>query len=86
MTITYKYGFEYKGFIFGWKNKCLYRLPTVKNNRCYGLKKLNPIKINKHLGYRIIRDKKTISQLQELTEIINYIYIINGNQSKDTPF
>jgi hypothetical protein len=87
MVINFKYGFEYKGFSFGWSNKELYRLPTVtKKNSYYQLKKLSKICINGKVGYRVSLDKKTIIQLKELTEIINYTYIINGYQSPDTPF
>ena len=39
MTKKYKYGFDYKGFQFGWKSKELYRLLTSKNKRSYPLKK-----------------------------------------------
>ncbi len=86
MIQIYKYGFEYKGFLFGWKNKTLYRLPTYKNGRSYPLRKINHIEINNKIGYRVVRDKKTIEQLMEMTEIINYKYIINGSHSEDTPF
>ncbi len=86
MIIKYKYGFEYKSFLFGWKNKELYRLPSVSDLRHYPLKKLNKIPIGKKIGYRVVRDKKTINQLMELTEIINYNYIIAGKQNKDCPF
>lgn len=86
MIIIYKYGFTYKGFLFGWKEKKLYRLPSEKNLRNYSLKELSKIKINNHDGYRVVRDKKTIKQLMEMTELINYRYVVNGKQSNDTPF
>ena len=86
MTVNYKYGFEYKGFNFGWLNKKLYRLPSTKNLRSYPLKELNEIKINKSKGYRVVRDRKTIKQLMEMTEIINFKYTINGKNNNDCPF
>ena len=89
MIINFKYGFKYKNFLFGWhdsKEDELYRLPSVSNNRNYDLKLLSKIKIGKQEGYRIVRDKKTINQLKELTEQINYTYVVNGYKSKDTPF
>lgn len=86
MIINFKYGFEYKNFLFGWHKKKLYRLPSVSNNRNYDLKLLSRIKIGKQEGYRVVRDKKTINQLKELTEQINYTYVVNGYKSKDTPF
>lgn len=84
--IIFKYGFEYKGLNFGWKNKILYRLPSEKNLRNYPLKKLNPIKIGNKTGYRVVKDKKTIDQLMEITEIINFEYIVNGHKNQDCPF
>lgn len=77
MIIRFKYGFEVNGFIFGWNKKDLYRLPVFINKRSYSLKKLNKININGKLnGYRVNTKPKTIKQLQELTEIINYDYVI----------
>ncbi|QQV91498.1 hypothetical protein M1M25_gp063 [Tenacibaculum phage Gundel_1] len=64
MVIKFKYGFEYKNFLYGWNKKELYRLPIIVHKRSYPLKKLNSIKINSHKGYRIVKDKKTIKQLQ----------------------
>lgn len=89
MIQNFKYGFEYKGFNFGWKDKKLFRLPTTtKDLRSYPLKELPIIEIGKkkNKGYRIVRDKKTIEQLMEITEVIDYKYEINGKKSKDTPF
>lgn len=86
MIIKYKYGFSYKEFLFGWKDKELFRLPTVKKLRAYPLRKLDKILIGNNDGYRIVRDRKTIKQLMEITEIINHNYVINGKNNKDTPF
>lgn len=86
MIKNFKYGFQYKGFNFGWKNKKLYRLSSTKSLKSYPFKKLSEIKIGNKKGYRVVRDKKTIEQLMELTEVINYKYVINGKGSVDTPF
>jgi len=86
MIQNFKYGFEYKGFNFGWKDKKLFRLPSEKNLRNYPLKELSIINIGNKKGYRVLRDKKTIDQLMELTEIINFKYIVNGHKNKDCPF
>lgn len=86
MIINFKYGFTYKNLNFGWYKKELYRLPSFSNFRNYPLKKLSKIKINKKEGYRIARDRKTIEQIKELTELINYTYVVNGFNNKDTPF
>ena len=86
MVTLYKYGFVYKGFNFGWKDKILFRLPSEKNLNYYPLKKLSSIDIGNKKGYRVVRDKKTIDQLMEITEVINYKYIVNGKYSKNCPF
>lgn len=86
MIQIYKYGFEYKGMTFGWKNKELFRLPSTKNKRSYSLKKVPLITVGNKKGYRIVRDKKTIEQLMELTETINYKYVVNGKNDDDCPF
>lgn len=84
MIIRFKYGFEHKGFLYGWNKKELYRLPIFKSNRSYSIKKMNLIKIGKQKGYRLCSDKKTLKQLELLTERINYNHVININE--DTPF
>lgn len=86
MVTIYKYGFEYKGFNFGWKDKSLFRLPSKKNLNYYPLKKLSLIDVGNKKGYRIMKDRKTIDQIMEITEVINYEYIINGNNSEDCPY
>lgn len=86
MIIKFKYGFEIDGFLFGWNKKDLYRLPVFINKRAYSLKKLNKIKIGKKTGYRVYTKFRTIEQLRELTEVINYDYVINGNGNSDCPW
>lgn len=85
MTQTYRYGFNYKGLTFGWKDKKLFRLPSEKDSRNYSFKQLSIIDVGNKKGYRVSRDKKTVGQLMELTKEINYIYEVVGKQSKHTP-
>lgn len=40
ITTLYKYGLQYKGVLYGWKDKKLYRLPYTKNKRSYCLKEV----------------------------------------------
>lgn len=86
MIWNFKYGFTYKEFNFGWRNKKLFRLPTIKNLKSYPIKELSTIDVGNKKGYRVVRDKKTIEQLMELTEIINYKYVVNGKGDDDCPF
>jgi len=86
-TLKFKYGFEYKGFNFGWNKKKLFRLPSEKKTlKNYPLKELSEIKIGNKKGYRIVRDKKTIVQLMEKTKIIDYTYTVNGKNDNNCPF
>jgi len=85
--MVFNNGFEYLGVRYGWKAKQLYRLPYSKNLRTYGLKLINPhILKNKQktVCYNICRIKKTINQLEILTEKVNWEVKIIKN--KDVPF
>jgi hypothetical protein len=86
MIINYKYGFEYKGIKYAWKDKELHRLPNNIGLKHFPLKKLKKIKVGNKEGYRVAQDKKTIEQLMELTEVIDYKYIINGAGDDNCPF
>lgn len=86
MILNFKYGFTYKELNFGWKDKVLYRLPSFTKMKSYPLKKLDLISIGNKKGYRVNRDKKTIKQLMEITEKIDYTYCVNGVNSDDCPF
>lgn len=86
MTKVFKYGFDYKEMSYGWYKKDLYRLPSVIGLRTYSFRKLPLISIGNKKGYRIMQDPKTIEQLQQLTERIDYVYTVNGKNSDDTPF
>jgi len=81
MIIKYKYGFEYKGFLYGWKDKELFRLPTTKGMRTYGLL---PLKKWNDKGYYIGRDRKSFSQIETMTNFINFEY--QKIKDKDVPF
>jgi hypothetical protein len=71
VILKFKYGFEFEGFLFGWNNKDLYRLPSTSGNKSYGLKKLNAIIIGNSLGYRIKRKKLSLKQLKDITIFID---------------
>ncbi len=86
MIQNFKYGFEYKGFKYGWLKKELYRLPSQKHRRHYGLRKLPIIKVGNKDGYRVVRDRFTIDQLMNLTERIDYRHVVNGAGSDDCPY
>jgi len=81
MIINFKYGFEYNGFLFGWHKKKLYRLPSTSGNRLYGIKKLSPIKVGNHQGYRIKREKIAIRKLVHITTDINVAVKILKNKN-----
>ena len=71
MFLVFKYGFTFEGFEYGWHKKELYRLPSTINNRTYGFKKLEEIKIGCQYGYRIKRNKFTTKQLLGKTAFIS---------------
>lgn len=66
----FKYGLEYKGYLFGWYEKELYRLP-IKGEKNLLLKKLNIIKVGNKKGYRLRRDKISIEHIKAMTIAIN---------------
>ncbi len=71
MTIQFKYGFIYDGFMYGWHKKELYRLPSTSGNKSYGIKKLSTILVGTKVGYRIKRQKFTVEQLKQKSTEIN---------------
>ena len=84
MIIKYKYGFEINNFLYGWRDKKLYRLPQVVNKRFYPLREIKKIKVGNSIGYNVGRVKKSISQLEAMTIFINFeLQKIND---KDCPF
>lgn len=84
MIITFKYGFEYGGFLYGWYQKELYRLPSTIGTRHYGVKKLNSIMVGNKVGYRVRRAKLTIEQLKDRTMLINRELSV-PNENPDLP-
>jgi len=84
MIIKYKYGFEFNGFLYGWKDKKLFRLPIQKEKRFYSLKEIKLIKVGNKNGYNVGRVKKSIKQLESMTIFINYE--LQTIKDKDCPF
>lgn len=70
-TLHFKYGFAYKGIIFGWYKKKLYRLPYIKYKRSYQLKEIPSYVFKSTVVFNICREKKTLNKLKFLTEEIN---------------
>ena len=84
VTTLYKYGFEYKGVVYGWKNKKLYRLPYVKEKRSYSLLEVPFYCYKSTLVANIQRSKLTINRIKSLTKEINIE--INSYICSDIPF
>lgn len=84
MVKVFSIGFKYKGFPYGWKSGELFRLPSTKSGKKYGLKKLSLIPVGNKKGYRCMRDKLTIEQLEEITGPIN-VKIETPKRHKDLP-
>ena len=72
-TIKMKFetGFRYRGFWYGWHGGDLYRLPTERGNRLYGLRRLPVIKVGNHIGYYVARVKMSMNVVKARTTIIN---------------
>ena len=68
MIIKYKYGFKFKGKLYGWKDKHLYRLPQIIGNRFYSLKKCSKWSDK---GYYLGADRKSHDQLKAMTHFID---------------
>lgn len=72
MKIEFKHGFNYKGVLYGWKDKQLYRLPTFIKKRFYPLKELKTWKRNGiDVGYYVGQERKSFVQLKSMTISIN---------------
>ncbi|MBK7362770.1 MAG: hypothetical protein IPJ01_10780 [Micavibrio sp.] len=71
MILNFKYGFSYDGFLYGWQNKKLYRLPSTSGNKSYGLKELSLIPVGNGEGYRIKRQKFSVQQLLDRSDVID---------------
>ena len=78
MKLKFKYGFNYKDFLYGWLKKELYRLPSTSGNKSYGLKRLSLIKVGVGEGYRLKKDKLSVLQCKNMAvEINKVITVIN---------
>ena len=84
ITTLYKYGFTYKGVMYGWKNKKLYRFPYVKNNRSYSLLEIKFYCFNSTMVANIQKTKLTINRIKNLTTEIN-VSLVNF-VSDEIPF
>lgn len=84
-TMLFTEGFTYNGIPYGWKNKELWRLPYTNGvGKKYVLKRLELIDVNNtSKGYRIAREKKSITQIVEMTTKIKTK--INIIKSADMP-
>ena len=84
ITTLYKYGFEYKGVKYGWKEKKLYRLPYVKYNRSYSILEIKFYCPKTTLVANIQRVKLTFNRIKEMTTEINIE--LTSYISSDLPF
>lgn len=83
-TTLYKFGLKYKGILYGWKDKKLYRLPYTKDKRSYKLKEIPFYVFKSTTVCNLQRDKVTFNKLKFLTEEINVE--INSFEKDFLPF
>ena len=85
MELIFNYGFSVNNMDFGYNETGLYRLPQMRGNRFYPLKKLNIIEVGKQNGYRLYRREFSVLQLKSLLHLIDpvKIYLI---EDKICPF
>ena len=69
---VYKFGFVFDNITFCWKSKKLYRMPYVKNKRSYEIRQLKLQKVGNSFGYWICGNFKSLTNLREITKVINY--------------
>ena len=84
VTTLYKFGFCYNEIPYGWKNKKLYRLPYIKNNRSYGLLEIKFYCFKSTFVANIQKNKLTINRLKAITTEINIE--VSSIISNDVPF
>lgn len=84
ITTLYKFGFKLDDVYFGWKNKKLYKLPYIKNNRSYQLKEIPFYCFKSTLVCNLFRRKYTINKLKQLTTEINIK--VNHFEESECPF
>ena len=83
-TLHFKFGFIYKNVRYAWKDKKLFRLPFISNNRCYGFKEVPQYCFKSTIIYNIQRDKLTINRLKLLTKSVDWSF--DSIQDSDCPF
>ena len=84
ITTLYKFGFVYKGVVYGWKDKKLFKLPYTKNKRSYNLKEIPIYCFKTTLVVNVQKEKLTINKLKSLTREINII--VESSISSALPF
>jgi hypothetical protein len=84
ITTLYKYGLEYKGVLYGWKDKKLYRLPYTSNLRSYQLKEVPFYCFKSTLVCNLQRNKLTLNRLKGMTKEINIS--LDSIVDDDVPF
>lgn len=80
MILEFSYGFKFNGFLYGWKDKELYRLPITRNNRHYPLMKVGRYEGGYYVGRRMKSDKQVKSMTHFINEKVEII------ESSDLPF
>lgn len=83
-TLYYQYGFEYKNVRYVWKDKKLFRLPYIKNNRSYSFLEIPAYCPKTTIVYNIQKDKLTQNRLKSLTKKVNWTMEII--EDSDCPF
>jgi len=73
---VYKFGFIFNGVTFCWFNKNLYRMPYQKELRFYEKRKLKMQKVGNSIGYWICGIFKSMKNLKQITNEINYKEVI----------
>ena len=84
MIVNYEYGITFNGFVYGWKDRKLFRLPQVINKRFLPLKELSVINVGNNKGYLLNQKRLSMKQLQSMTGIINFK--VEKITSKECPF
>ena len=84
MIVNYEYGITFNGFVYGWKDRKLFRLPQVINKRFLPLKELSMINVGNNKGYLLNQKRLSMKQLQSMTGIINFK--VEKITSKECPF
>lgn len=71
-VIIYRFGFEFYGILYCWKNKELFRMPYSTGKRCYSQRKLKLQHNGGSYGYWISGLFKSLTNLKEITKEINH--------------